>query len=483
MRIRRKVACFAAVTLPLAGLAVLGGTQVANAAGPTLSCNGEVPDANAYGGLTFGSSGPGQNGIYLNSNQGATETSAGKALEAIGTLDQGATQIEIGNQAITDQVISITGAAGAGDPSGNYTITGDSTPAPGITNPTTVGIYPPLSITTGTTLKAPDVTIDPTTNVSNDESQDGDIADVVSGSTTLTLTTAETIPAGTPISSSTQFTNNDSQQESVIAGNAYIVSGSGTSYKMSLPAPTTSSGAELTTGSEGTIAFVSGLTSYQDNIFNECTASSGAYGPTQATLTTTGAATNSALSLEGKPSTLTGTLTLPAIGSGWTDPEAVGSAEWSTSKDIGITLLPGPCFLNTASTCADTTVYEGGGIGTDAVGTVESPSPYTDAKAEFSEAASGMVVCTAYQTEAIVDGTGPDVGTDGGGLVEGANPLLYCDGGPDSTLPSYSDAFGELESLEISPNSNVTGSDGSSLAAIWLITFSPAGSPQLHDVF
>src|SRR3974390_1666220 len=105
MKIRRKLAVIAAaITVPLAGVAVAGGIQAATAGGgPLLTC--QFVDSTTSGIEFDGGGGPGTAGIFLDANAGGTYTLTANAL---------------GNQT----AISITGLAQTGE---TLSIAGDPT--------------------------------------------------------------------------------------------------------------------------------------------------------------------------------------------------------------------------------------------------------------------------------------------------------------------------------------------------------------------
>lgn len=108
--LRKKLAVIAAAALPLTGIAVAGGIQVASAgAGPTLTCT-SLSDDNAGpnpGGITFNN---GTDGISLSSNAAQTA----ELLSTITTTSPGATatsttQITINKGVVAGQTLSVAG--------------------------------------------------------------------------------------------------------------------------------------------------------------------------------------------------------------------------------------------------------------------------------------------------------------------------------------------------------------------------------------
>jgi hypothetical protein len=130
VNIRRKLAVIAAITLPLAGVAVAGGIQAASAGGgPLLTC--PFVDSSVSQLVFDGGGGPGSAGIFLTSNPGGTYA---LAANAVGN----ATSIETTNLAIAGETLNI-----GTDPT-TYTVTNDTAATAPYYNPTTLDITPAL---------------------------------------------------------------------------------------------------------------------------------------------------------------------------------------------------------------------------------------------------------------------------------------------------------------------------------------------------
>jgi hypothetical protein len=152
MQLRKKLAVFAALALPLTGFAILGGAGVAAASSPVLTCGTLAPDPAGIGAITFNEGGT---GIYLNSN-------AGQAAELLDAASAGATSITINKLAITGQTFTLAAFASGGP----YTVTGDAAPGSGVESPDVVTFTPALSGGTLAKAKAA-VTVNPTSGANN----------------------------------------------------------------------------------------------------------------------------------------------------------------------------------------------------------------------------------------------------------------------------------------------------------------------------
>ncbi len=131
MNIRRKLAVAAAVTLPVTGLVVVGGAQVASAGGPPiLQCASLGSDSGSTGGVTFdangagGLTGPGTAGLDLG---------AGLSASAVSSVDEdalavGTNVLVLPNEAIAGQTLTL----GTAPNTQTVTVVADSTAKVGV---------------------------------------------------------------------------------------------------------------------------------------------------------------------------------------------------------------------------------------------------------------------------------------------------------------------------------------------------------------
>ena len=430
---------------------------MASAGGPpVLTCPQIQPDPNAAGntgGTTFDDgSGPGSAGMYLSANAGGSGVLAATAY-------QGATSIKLTTLAISGETLTVANAAGT------YTVTNESNALGqpvSLGYPATVAITPNLDITTppvhGIQLlkaKITAVTVNPTVTTPNRSVNDGVVSGTDLQSATANFTGAD---VGQPVTGSN-------------GGSSIFPSGgppvtiqavnSTTDVTLSSAATYSGGGVVLTIGQDQYAPAM--LTGDFDFQATQCQAIpyalfQGVYTPTSATLQGQNAGiANSAISLEYPPSQLSVNVTYPAIGAGWCDyggapgcdTQPTTSITWAIAKDRKFVLLQ------------NSYLYLGGAATGD----------YHTLKSTMGLAANGMVTCTVGQLQAIASGTGPDAGS----VPQGSSALLYCDGGPDSPV-SASAALTNLITLELNPQANVYGSDGTSLAGIWQVGAGPNGN-------
>jgi len=491
MNIRKRLVVAAAVVLPVSGLVVLGGAQVASAGGPpVLSCSnlGANP-SDATGGVTFDNgSGPGTAGLDL----GAGLTNSTVTTTDSTALAVGGDVVVLSAEAIAGQTLQF-----GNPPSGPvYTVVSDTTGVRGVAslkNHETAVITPAATVAE---TKATQVTISPSTTGTYrtiDNASNGTA--VTSGSSVVTANagTFSNADVNQPVTVSWFDSSNQGwfspyadptvSSPAIVATYISGVNGTGTQATIgdwtavggspanSVKSATVAGGAEesanvvVTVGSTAQATGTVG-TDY-DFALTGCQSSlhivNGVIYPNNATFTNNGPVTNpsSALALESgvKPidnAAITFPPALPA-GYSWSNGDTPAGNAISVSFDS----LKDALNLNT-----DAETFVGG--------VVPSADVYGTPKASMTFGVGSMVVCTEAQLQAIGTGSGGS-GIDHGSIsaaanagAVGADVRANCDGGTNSSL-TPAEAFDELAVVEADPNAQVAGSDGTSLAAIWQV--------------
>jgi len=485
MNIRKRLALAAAITLPVSGLVVLGGAEVASAATPVLSCASLAADANATGGVTFDTgTGPATAGLDLGASLSASNvTSLDENAMAIGS-----DVVTLPNEAIAGQVLTLANSQ-------TVTIVSDTTAHTGVAtskNFETAVVTP--AATTAIAKKAA-VTIAPSSTgtyqtYNNATLANGSSSVVASGAdftgdTGLPVTVTfvdgahgydspfspESSPAS-PAIVSTYISAVTGGGDDATIGGWHSPTGVPLQSTQLTSVPSRATGTVPVIVTVGSTAQTTGTvgTDY-DLAMTGCASSlkadAGVIYPNNVTFTNTGPVSNpsSAIALEAGVKPIDNAdINFPSgLPSGYTwggtgNPDTA-TVSFDSSKDA--------LNLNTdAETFID--------------GVVPSADPYTTAKASMDFGVGSMVVCTEAQLQAIGTGSGGS-GIDHGSIPAATNTgtattagsvgnraLQYCDGGTSSALSSTA-AFDELAIVEADPNAGAAGSDGTSLGAIWQV--------------
>ena len=487
MNIRKRLALVAAITLPVSGLVVLGGAEVASAAAPVLSCASLGADSNATGGVTFDTgTGPGTAGLDL----GASISSS-----AVTSLDEnamalGSDVVTLPNEAISGQTLTLANSQVVTVVSDTFAHTGVAS-----TKDFETAVVTPAA--SSAIAKKAAVTINPSTTGTYQTYSNATIAN---GSATVVASGADfTGDAGLPVTVTfldgangydSVFSPESSPASPAIVSTAIAsVTGGGDDAVIEgwesptgvplqstelATVPSRATGTVPVVVTVGSTAQATGTvgTDY-DLALTGCGSSlkadAGVIYPNNVTVTNDGPVSNSssAVSLEAgvKPidnANINFPSGLPA-GYTWggTGNPSTATVSFDSTKDA----------IN-LSTDAETFVD----------GVVPSTDPYATAKASMTFGVGSMVVCTDAQLEAI----GPGNGTSQGGVDHssipaatntgtattagsvGARALQYCDGGTSSAIGSGA-AFDELAIEEADPNAGAAGSDGTGLGAIWQV--------------
>ena len=486
MNIRKKLVVAAAVTLPISGLVVLGGAEVASAAAPVLSCSSLGPDSNATGGVTFDTGvGPGTAGLDLGASISST---------AVTSLDEnamaiGSDVVTLPNEAVSGQTLTLADSQ-------VVTVVSDTFAHTGVASTKNFETAVVTPAATAVIAKKAAVKINPSTTGSFQTYTNATIAN---GSATVIATGADfTGDVGQQVN--VTFLDGSDGYDSVFSPESspaspaivstYIsaVSGGGDDATIGgwqTPTGVPLQSAQLTSvpsRATGTVPVVVTVgtpsqatgtvgTDY-DLALTGCGSSlkadAGVIYPNNVTLTNDGPVTNSgsAVALEAGVNPIdNANINFPSglpSGYSWggTGNPSTATVSFDSTKDA----------IN-LSTDAETFID----------GVVPSTDPYATAKASMSFGVGSMVVCTDAQLQAIGTGNGSGSGIDHSSIPAATNTgsattagsvgnraLQYCDGGTSSSLSSGA-TFDELAIEEADPNAGAAGSDGTGLGAIWQV--------------
>ena len=485
MNIRKRLALAAAITLPVSGLVVLGGAEVASAAAPVLSCASLGADSNATGGVTFSTgTGPGTAGLDLGAGLSTTDvTSLDENAMAIGS-----DVVTLPNEVISGQTLTLADSQVVTVVSDTFAHTGVGS----VHNLETAVVDPAA---TSVIAKKAAVTIHASTTgtyetYSNATIANGSATVVASGAdftgdtnqpVTVTFLdgangydsvfSPESSPAS-PAIVSTYISSVTGGGDDAVIGGWQSPTGVPLQSTKLATVPSRATGTVPVIVTVGSTAQTTGTvgTDY-DLAMTGCGSSlkadAGVIYPNNVTFTNTGPVSNpsSAVALEAGV-------------------QPINNADINFPPDLPSGYTWGGTGNPSTATVSFDSTKDAINLGTDAEtfvdGVVPSTDPYATAKASMTFGVGSMVVCTDAQLQAIGTGSGgsgidhssipaaTNTGTATTAGSVGNRALQYCDGGTSSALTA-GEAFDELAVVEADPNAGAAGSDGTGLGAIWQV--------------